>query len=488
MENQVTQQPVRRRRRRRRPKWQRILHKYWPTIRFCLVVLLLFVLIFLGIRAIVRAIRSTPNQDGPIEASSEATTEPTLSPDEILKSADALVIQADSMAAGYDYLGAARLLEDFPYFADVPSLAAKVSEYQQADTQLVTYEEIDNITHVFFHSLIVDNSRAFDGESTQTGYNQFMTTIPEFMAILQSMYDRGYVLVSPYDVAAPVTDSTGTHFTFGTIRLPAGKTPFIMSQDDVNYYGYMIGGKSGATGAPVFANTKGDGFASRIVIDENGYPTCEYMDAQGNVTTGDYDLVPLLEKFIQAHPDFSYHGARAILGVTGYEGVFGYRTKPAYKEYLGEDAYNREIEAAKEVAKCLKDHGWLLASHSYGHPAYGELTSLEVEEDSDKWENTVQPIIGNTDILLYPYGSDIAGTEHYDQDNAKFNALYADGYRYFFNVDGHTAWIQLGDNYFRGGRRNLDGYRMYYNPGMLDDLFDAEEVFDPDRPTPVPPI
>ena len=45
-----------------------------------------------------------------------------------------------------------------------------------------------------------------------------------------------------------------------------------------------------------------------------------------------------------------------------------------------------------------------------------------------------------------------------------------------------------GGQYMRQGRRNLDGYRMYYNPEMVEDLFDAKAVFDPARPTPVPPM
>ena len=76
----------------------------------------------------------------------------------------------------------------------------------------------------------------------------------------------------------------------------------------------------------------------------------------------------------------------------------------------------------------------------------------------------------------------------YSFDNAKFSYLYEDGYRYFFNVDSHIAWCQLGSNYYRGGRRNLDGYRMYHDPEMLDDLFNVDEVFDKARPTPVPSI
>ena len=49
-----------------------------------------------------------------------------------------------------------------------------------------------------------------------------------------------------------------------------------------------------------------------------------------------------------------------------------------------------------------------------------------------------------------------------------------------------TDFVQIRSNYFRQGRRNLDGYRMYYNPELLSDLFDAQSVFDPSIPVPVP--
>ena len=474
------------RRRKRKPKWQRMLHKYWPPIRFVLLIVIVILLIVLGFSAILKGCRvGSSNSDVGIN---ETTTQGTLSKEQIDEQVKQLIAEADFIAAGYDYQSAVNLLVNCDYYEDYPELEQKINEYAIMDSQLRTYADMDKITHVFFHSLIVDPSRAFDGEATDDGYNQYMTTCDEFWAMMEEMYARGFVLVSPYDVAKEVTDSYGTRFEYGTIRLPEGKKPFLMSQDDVNYYGYMIGGESGANEIPIFANTKGDGFASRIVIGEDGYPTCEYMDKEGNITYGDYDLVPLLEKFIQEHPDFSYHGARAILGMTGYEGVFGYRTKPSYEAALGADRYKQEVEAAKEVAQCLKDHGWILASHSYGHPAYGRIDAERVATDSDKWENTVQPIIGNCDIILYPHGSDINGAGKYTMDNAKFKALYEDGYRYFFNVDSHVYWSQLGATYYRGGRRNLDGYRMWYNPDQLSDLFDVDKIFDKARPTPVAPI
>ena len=430
----------------------------------------------------------TPELQQTIPTTEPTPTEPTEATEDTNKLIEELFAQTDFIAAGYDYQKAISMLKASEYYETSPEITAKEAEYLQLEQQLVPYARPDTITHIFFHSLVVDPERAFDGDTDEDGYNMYMTTVDEFNTILESMYQRGYVLISPYDMAYEVTDDTGTHFRYGDIMLPPGKTPFLMSQDDLNYYSYMIGTGSGVNETPVFVDENNDGFAHKLVIGEDGFPTCEYMDANGTITTGDYDLVPALETFIQKHPDFSYRGARAILGMTGYEGVFGYRTKPSYETAMGSDAYAAEVAAAKEVAQCLREKGWILASHSYGHPAYGNLTAERIERDSTKWENTVQTIIGEADVILYPHGSDIAGIEKYTFDNEKFKVLYEDGYRYFFNVDGHQYWNQLGDNYFRGGRRNLDGYRIYHHPSKLEDLIDAKQVLDKARPLPVPSV
>lgn len=479
-----------RRRRKRRPKWQRVLRKYWPPIRFGLICLALLLAVIFAVSGVINLIRGgVDNQQDELNEVTTEATEATLSEEEKLHIAEEIAEEAKWMSYGYDYLGAIELIQSFEFYQNYSFLTDAITEYQNLDTQLVSYADMDKITHIFFHSLIVDTDRAFDGDSDQGGYNQYMTTCDEFWKILESMYDRGYVLVSPYDVAYEVTAAAGyTYFTYGDIRLPEGKIPFLMSQDDLNYYGYMIGDIDGKGETPATVSVTGDGFAHKLVIGEDGMVTCEYMDAEGNITYGDYDLVPLLEKFIQEHPDFSYHGARAMLGVTGYEGVFGYRTKPSYEAALGTEAYQKECEQARAISEALKAQGFLVVSHSYGHPAYGNIEAAKVEADSDKWENTVQTIVGETDIILYPHGSDIAGTGQYTMDNAKFVALYEDGYRYFFNVDGNKYWCQLGSNYYRAGRRNLDGYRMYYYPKKCSDLFDVDAVFDPARPTPVPKI
>jgi len=421
-----------------------------------LIAALLITGLFFGIRGLVRLF--TGKKGG--EAAPTAVTE-------TVNTADGILQEAERLAAGYDYDGAIRLIQGFDGYTSEAMLTDAVARFEATKTTL-SAANLNEVTHVFFHTLIKDNAKAFDGEYTEDGYNQYMTTISEFEAMLRIMHERGYVLVNLDDMAKVVTDENGnTHMEACEILLPPGKKPVVMSQDDVSYYQYMIG----------------DGFASRIVIGEDGYPTCEYEEDDGTVVRGDFDLVPILEKFIQAHPDFSYQGARATLAITGYDGVLGYRTCPS-----GEGYHESEIEKARAVADRMRELGWVFASHSWGHQLYGSISVEKLREDSTKWENEVQPILGETDIIIYAHGEDIAGIENYTSENEKYNILRQCGFRYFCNVDAHTYWVQLTDEYLRQGRRNLDGYRMYYNPEMLEDLFPVSEVWDNGRPTPVPAI
>jgi len=487
--SEQTTKPTPRPKKKRRPRWQRILIHYWPLIRLCLLALLCLTLIILAIVALVKS--AGKGKESPEDASLAATTDPaeetaSKEDDLVQQAVNAAMEVADRLAQGYDYPAAIEKLKTISGWDSNAAVTAKISEYETADAALVPYTEMSSITHIYFQSLIVDTARAFDDDADAATYNMNYTTVTEFKAILESLYQKGYVLVSPYDVATQSVDEQNVStFSYGEIRLPAGKKPFMMSQDQVNYYGTMIGNADGSNETPVFATADGDGFASKLVL-ENGQIKAEYMDASGKVSVGDYDLIPILESFIQEHPDFSYHGARAIIAVSGYEGVFGYRTKPSYETALGADAYAAEVEAATEIAQHLRDNGWDLASMTYGMPNYGSVDSVHVDSDSTKFEDTVESIIGETDILIFPNGSDIAGLEMYTGNNYKFAVLYEDGYRYFFNKDNTVAWHQIGANYFRGNRRSLDGYRLYHFPEMIEDLVSAEDVLDTARPLPVP--
>ena len=428
------------------------------------------------------ALSSAPDSSGQnVEEPSHAATtgEEAVPSDEVSR----LIAEADRVAAGYDYDQAIQMIqENEKTVADSRGQEA-ISRYETAKAALVEADPT-HITHVFFHSLIMDTSKAFDGDADSKGYNSVMTTKDEFLKILEAMYEKGYVLVRLHDVAYEQTDENGnTGFVYGKIMLPEGKKPFVMSQDDLCYYDYMLD----------------DGFASRIVIGDDGKPTCEMTLADGTVSRGSYDLVPLLEDFIEAHPDFSYRGARAVLAFTGYQGILGYRTAASYSD---SPTYEEDRRQAAEVAQCLRDNGWELASHSWGHLQLGvssdssgtfAISDERFITDTDKWEAEVESLIGPTDILLYPFGNDISDFHPYTSENSRFSYLMSKGFRYFCNVDASKPyWMQKGTDYFRMARRNLDGYRLYEDMVQTDpskkhltDLFDAADIFDSARPTPV---
>ena len=398
-----------------------------------------------------------------------------------------LILEADRLAAGYDYDQAIQLIEGDQEAASDPRGQEAIGRYQQTKATLVEADP-SQITHVFFHSLIMDTAKAFDGDADSKGYNSVMTTKDEFLRILDALYERDYVLVRLHDIAYEQTDENGNPgFVYGKIMLPEGKKPFVMSQDDLCYYDYMLD----------------DGFASRIVIGDDGKPTCEMTLEDGTVSRGSYDLVPILEDFIEEHPDFSYRGARAVLAFTGYQGILGYRTAASYSD---SPTYEEDRAQAAQVAQCLRDHGWELASHSWGHLQLGVSTEPSADgqqtfaisderfiTDTDKWEAEVESLIGPTDILLYPFGNDISDFHPYTMDNSRFSYLMSKGFRYFCNVDASTPyWIQKGSDHLRMARRNLDGYRLYADMVQTDpskkrlaDLFDAADIFDSVRPTPV---
>ena len=258
---------------------------------------------------------------GPLESGSPLTessadieifTEPDVSASST--PIDSLLEDAGRIAAGYDYDRAIQLLTDSEFYGTDQRITDAITEYETVKASLKSYD-VSQVTHVFFHTLVIDESKAFDGDADESGYNQVMTTKDEFLKILDSMYEKGYVLVRLHDLAELTAGENGTKMTRKSILLPEDKKPFVMSQDDVCYYEYM----------------EGDGFATRMVIGSDGKPTCEMTMEDGSVETGAFDLVPILEDYIQEHPDFSYKGARAVIAFTGYQGILGYRTAQSYR-------------------------------------------------------------------------------------------------------------------------------------------------------------
>ena len=405
---------------------------------------------------------------------------------------DEQLAAAELLAAGYDYDGAISAITSIAGYESNPQAVSAVENWTAQKEQCVAVD-VYSVPHIFYHSLLNDTDRAFNvevlGQFAVDGMNAWMTTIEEFDKITQQLYDNGYVYVRLRDLVTQTTNADGSvTFEANTnLMLPEGKKAIVLSIDDLSYY-HSYG--------PA-------GFPDKLVLDENGLVKCQYTTSDGTVLIGDYDVVPRLNTFLREHPDGAYKGARGLIAMTGYNGVFGYRTDQDYElqENLMEDQakwlsehpdFNRqqEIEQATQIADAIKAEGWEFASHTWGHLSVTGASVERLRTDNERWVANVQNITGPVDTIIFAHGNDIGSWEGYSADNEQYAYYHGAGYNFFCNVDGSVPhWVQITSDYVRQGRIDLDGYMLYQastgQTNVLDNLFNAQAVFDSRRPTPV---
>lgn len=417
----------------------------------------------------------------------ETETEKVLTPEDQEK-----LKKADLLAQQYDYDGAIALLQGIADYGNFQEVTDAIAGYQTLKSTCVAVD-VTTVPHIFYHSLINDTARAFNvdtlGQAQVDGFNAWMCTVDEFDKITQRLYDAGYVYVRLRDLVTETKDADGTvHFTANTnLMLPEGKKAIVLSVDDLSYY----------------HSYEPAGYPDKLVLDENGKVKCHYVDASGTESVGDYDVVPRLESFLEEHPDGCYKGARGLIALTGYNGVFGYRTDTDYvkREHLQEDqlkwleghpdySFDQEVADAKKIAEALKSEGWEFACHTWGHLSVTDYDADQLKADNEKWTATVEPIVGKTDTIIFAHGNDIGSWEGYTSDNDKYRYYKSAGYDFYCNVDGSTPyWVQITDSYVRQGRIDVDGYRLWEceqgEDTSLSHLIDTGGIFDSARPTPV---
>src|SRR3954452_24146165 len=111
------------------------------------------------------------------------------------------------------------------------------------------------VEQLFVHPLVRQPHLAVAGDSLDRGFADSFVTVREFRAILGQLWRNGWTLVDPQRVAA------------GDVRVPRGRKPLVLQEDDVNYYAYF----------------DGRGLASRLVLDGRGHVKAEYDELDGPV-------------------------------------------------------------------------------------------------------------------------------------------------------------------------------------------------------------
>lgn len=454
-------------RRKKRSKMQVFKEAYLPVV-IAGVALLLIIIFIIG--SITRsAQKKKAEQEASIAASSSLAEEEA----RLARQAESLIAEADLLAASYDYQGAIDMLNTFEGDLNKhPSVYDKLVQYESALNNLVAWDAPGKVVNLSFQLLIADPPRAFNHSVYSTSFNKNFITTEEFAKILQQLYENGYVLVDLDDIITTETLEDGSVvYRSKTLYLPSGKKPLMLTQTNVNYNYYLID----SDGDKV-ADAGGGGFASKLLWDGTTF-TNTLVDGSGNTVTGNFDLVPILEAFIAKNPTFSYQGARAVLALTGYNGLFGYRTHSSAKDIFGEDAYNADVAEVKTLVDALRAAGYKLACYSYENISYLDSSVTEIQADLSGWTSEVVPIIGNPEIFTYAQLTDITDEPTYSGD--KYETLKNLGFRYFlgFCNDG-TPWATVTDQYVRQGRILVTGANLAHHADWFTGMFDAEIVLD----------
>ena len=457
-------------RRKKRSQMQIFKETYLPVL-IAGVALILIIVFIIG--SITRAV-----QKNKAEAAASIAASSSFAAEEarLEQAAKDLMAQADVLMAGYDYQGAIALLNTFEGdISKFPTLNDKILECEAAQKTLVSWSDPNQIPNLSFQLLVADPGRGFNHDTYGYSINRNFITTEEFTKILQQLYDNGYILVDLDDFTTTEIAANGAIiYKVTPIMLPNGKKPIMLTQTNVNYNYYLID-----SDGDKIPDANGTGIASKLLWNGSSF-SCEMVDANGQTVTGDFDLVPILEKFILKHPDFSYRGARATLALTGYNGLFGYRTHPGAKELFGETAYQQAIQEAKRVADALRRTGYTLACYTYENIAYGDSSLTQIKGDMNSWTEEVVPVLGHMDIFTYAQLSDISKDPVYSGE--KYETLQDLGFRYYlgFCEDG-KPWANITDSYVRQGRIMVTGSNLTHHAEWFTNMFDASSVLDSTR-------
>lgn len=460
-------------RRRKRTQMEIFKEAYLPAIIAGIAVLLVIIFI---IGSISRSIQKRKLEQQAIAKESIAAQ---MELSKLTKESEQLILEADALAEQYDIDGAIEKIQSFK--GDInkfPALSDKLKSLEDQKSNMVVWDDPAKVVNLSFHSLIADPSRAFSDPVYGMSYNRNFVTIAEFEKILQDLYDNGYILVSIDDIVETTTlDSGETVYRTKSISLPADKKPLMITQNQANYYTYMTDGDGDKR-----PDKDGAGFASRLVINSEGKLKCEYINADGKTIIGDYDIVPILDTFIEEHPDFSYQGARAIISVSGYDGLFGYRTHTEAKNTFGQEVYDKEVAEAKKIAEALTDSGYDIACYTYGNDSYADFDATRIRADLSGWTSEVEPILGKLDTFVFAQNGDISTSSAYTGE--KYDILHDAGFRYFvgYCTEG-TPWATVTNEYVHQGRIMVTGATLSYNASWFQGMFNTTGLLDTTRGT-----
>lgn len=379
---------------------------------------------------------------------------------------DPIMKECDQLLETFQYYTAEDILSDMArIFPDDQKVQAKLLEATSNTSQVVDYT--GSIEMICMKPLIADTKLAFSSANVGST-DSLMLTVNEFKAILEELYANNYILIDVHSM----TDQTNlTSVLQQTLQLPEEKKPIVIVLENVNYSAYQ----------------SGKGICGRLLQNDQGQICGEYKNAAGQtVVSRDCEAIGILDAFVEQHPDFSFDGAKGIVSLTGYETVMGYVTNsdqvddrnnaltavglPTISPSATEIIQNQNT--VKAIISRLKETGWTIASSTYGFINANSSDLETITNDTDKWLTQVGSLTGAVDILIYPNGDFIKGSD------PRCVYLKDKGFRIFCGV-GPTPYYAFGDNYLYLDRAMLTGDTL--RNADYSRLFDLSSCYDSAR-------
>jgi len=354
-----------------------------------------------------------------------------------------------------------------------------------APVVLVEYDGV--VDHLFFHEAIAYPEIAFPNRTDQYRLDSYMNTVHEFNMVLQSLYERNFILVDMREVWSEFTNENGQRrMRRNTLMLPEGKRPIVLSFDDLTFHLEPF-----------------NAFMHRYIIGPDGDVWAEGIDPSGNpIVTQDLTAITILDKFVRENPDFSHNGAKGCIAQTGLHGILGYATQTDRSNTSEAFRLNRikEIARVEPVIARLHETGWYFASHSWGHVRFDSASLDHVKSDAARWADEVGSLVGDTVIMIYAHGARLDGGDVWRDTAGPALRHYVDelGFRMFASVgDEPFSMIRADVPAVMMDRMNVDGIalrgpqfsvRNDMRRGDYERYYNVRDVFDPLRPTDIPVV
>ena len=380
---------------------------------------------------------------------------------------DPIMKECDELLATFRYYTAEDILSDMArIFPDDQKVQSKLLEATSNTSLVVDYK--GSVEMICMKPLIADTTLAFSSANVGST-DSLMLTTDEFKAILADLYANNFILI---DVRTMTDQTNEDAVVQQTLKLPEGKKPIVIVLENDNYSAYQ----------------NGKGLCSRLVMNDQGQICGEYINAAGQtVVSRDAEAIGILDSFVEQHPDFSFDGAKGVVSFTGYETVMGYITNEDQVDDRntaltavglpvispsGDDILSNQKTVTGMMDR-LKETGWTMASSTYGFINANSCNLETITNDTQKWLTQVGTLTGDTEIMIYPNGDFIKGTD------PRCVYLKSQGFRIFCGV-GPTPYYVFGDNYLYMDRAMLTGDTLrsidYSRLFTVSNVYDAKRT------------